>query len=798
MKTVKKIGLALLLVLVVAAVGLGVFVGAHTTDYSGEKTLSSLAAPVEVYHDAYGIPHIYAQEEADAFRALGYLHAQERLWQMELLRRIATGRLSEVFGPDLLETDKFMLTLGIDDATVATVARVDRNSPGVRLTEAYLDGVNQFVAVGYTPVEYHLTGLEKTPFALKDVYNTLGYMAFSFAMAHKTDPLLTQIKEEWGADYLKDLETHSSEDLEWIKTHDPAKARDTLGNSVAGLVHKALGPLGIPLFEGSNSWVLAPEKTKNGKVIFTNDPHIGFAQPSVWFEAHLETPTYHKYGYHLGGIPFPLLGHSRQLAYGMTMFQNDDVNFYYEDVHPQDTNKYRWGGAWKTFETVSKTIAVKDGEDVAFSYKKSEHGPILNGIARQVTGERPVAMSWVYTQKENQVMDALYELSHAQDLSSFQKALPKVHAPGLNIMYGDAEGNVGWFATAALYRIPDSVNTKLVFEPGQGLPLQKDWLPFSANPKAVNPPWHYVYSANNQPDSIAGMLYPGYYLPENRGRRIVELLEPKNNWDLEATKTMLTDVSSSVNREVATNFSKLMDVADLTENQLLSLDTLALWDGNYPLGSVAATLFTRWEYRVLENTFADEMGKTKFEQFLGTHFQKRVIAPMSGKPESVWWDNSNTPDSVETQKGIVQTSFLEAIASLEQEFGPDLAQWTWDKVHTLEHPHPIGQVAALRGFFNVGPFPIHGTREVINNMAFNFDGTGHYKTSSGPSTRRIVDFSDVENGYSILPTGQSGNPFSKHYKDQAALYNAGGYRKMMMNEAEIKNASELLIFKPKE
>ncbi|WP_289644574.1 penicillin acylase family protein [Maribacter aestuarii] len=797
MKIIKKIVKWLLIFLVLVGVGIFIFIQTLKPDYDGEKKLEGLEKKVTVYYDTYGIPHIYGDSEKDAFRTLGYVHAQDRLWQMELLRRIASGGLSEVFGKDLIGTDKFFLALGIDEASVKTVSGVDENKEAVQLAEAYLDGINQFIANGPTPIEFYLTGIEKSEFTLKDVYNTMGYMAFSFAMAHKTDPLLTEIKDKLGPEYLKDLEIESDTNTVWIKNYYPLSDQ-VLQNNIASIVSEALGNLNLPLFEGSNSWVIAPEKTKNGKVIFANDPHIGFAQPSVWYEAHLETPTYSKYGYNIAGIPFPVLGHNRKLAYGMTMFENDDVDFYYEENNPSDENMYRHQDKWVAYETLTKTIKVKDTSDVSFTFKKSVHGPILNGIADQVTGQRPVAMSWIYTQMENRVIDAVYRMSHAETLDQFKEALPAIHAPGLNIMYGDAEGNVAWFASAQLYEIPDSVNTKLIYEQGSGLKENKTLLNFSQNPQAINPPWNYVYSANNQPDSIVGMLYPGYYLPENRAKRIVNLLEPKNDWDSASVSEMILDVNSSVNPSIVSDLVKHIDVTQLSDKELKILDLLNAWEGKYNLESLGATIYTRLEYFFLVNTFKDELGEEEFNQFLSTHLSKRIIALMAQKMESVWWDDSNTPEVIEDKIFVVQKSYLNAIASLEQQLGPDYSKWTWNRVHTLEHPHPIGQVDALRSFFNVGPFPVHGTREVINNMFFPYDSTGEYKTSSGPSTRRIIDFSDIENSMSILPTGQSGNPLSKHYEDQAEMFLNGKFRKMMMNKEEIQKGEEILTFRPKD
>ncbi len=786
----------LLILLVVFGIASLFFINSLKPDYEGTKELKSLSAESNVYYDTYGIPHIYAENEEDAFRTLGYVHAQDRLWQMELLRRVAKGGLSEVFGKDLVATDKFFLSLGIDEQSKKTVSEIAKETEMVKLSQAYLDGVNAFIEDGPTPIEFYLTGLDKTPFSLVDIYDAVGYMAFSFAMAHKTDPLLTNIRNQLGNAYIKELAVDSDSSTVWIKNHTD-KTTDSIPINITANVTKAMEKLPIPQFIGSNSWVLAPEKTKNGKVILANDPHIGFAQPSVWYEAHVNTPNYEKYGYHMAGIPFPLLGHDRNLAYGLTMFENDDIDFYFEETNPSDSTQYKTESGWESYQYVSKTIKVKDEKDIEFDYKKTRHGPVLNKISNQIKGEQPVAMSWIYTQVSNEVMDALYGISHAEDIKEFEAALPKIHAPGLNVMYGDAKGNVAWWATAKLYQMPDGISTKFILDGTTGKEEPLRFLDFTENPQAINPPWNYVYSANNQPDSIGGMLYPGYYLPENRAKRIVTLLDEKDDWDKESVSNMTLDVTSSVNPELVTELIKLVDISSLSEEQLVQLDALKNWKGNYPLENTSATLYHRCEYYVLKNTFEDELGKEQFKQFLSTHLLKRHIAWGTAKEIGLWWDNVHTKDKVETRGDIALKSFADAWTSLVRDFGPDPSNWTWDKVHTIEHGHPIGQVAALRKYFNVGPFPVHGTREVINNMSFPYDSTGFYKVSSGPSTRRIIDFSDIENSISILPTGQSGNPFSKYYKDQAEMFVRGEFRKMMMNKQEImENTNSQLNFVP--
>ena len=523
MKFLRRLFRILLLLAVVLGVILFIFIQTLKPDYEGKLPLAGLEEDTEVYFDTYGIPHIYASSEKDALRVLGYVHAQDRLWQMELLRRIAPGRLSEIFGRDLLKTDKFFIALGIDDFSRETVAQLDQEDPEVLMAQAYLDGVNEFVKNGPTPIEFYLTGIDKSPFTLQDIHNVIGYMAFSFAQGLKTDPLLTDIASSLGPEYLSDLQLEVDPATQLIKNHlagnELRKESDILA-----MVHSSLDKLPVPQFIGSNSWVIAPAKTENSAVILANDPHIGFAQPSVWYEAHVVTPTYEKYGFHLAGVPFPLLAHDRNLAYGLTMFENDDMDFYYEKLNPKDSTEYLTKSGYQSFAKLSKKIVVKDSSDVTFNYLRTRRGPVLNNIAEQIQGGRTVSLSWIYTQRENRLLESLYGISHAMDIDQFKAALPLLHAPGLNVMYGDAKGNIAWWATAHLYKFRDSLNTKIFLDGSSGRDEPVEFLDFEQNPQAVNPPWNYVYSANNQPDSVSGISYPGYYLPENRAKRIVDLL----------------------------------------------------------------------------------------------------------------------------------------------------------------------------------------------------------------------------------------------------------------------------------
>lgn len=793
MKLIKK-GLKILLILVVLLfVGGWLYTKTLHPTYHGNLALTSLSEEVVVRYDTVGVPHIEAENQQDAYRALGFVHAQDRLWQMELIRRIAAGRLSEIFGKQLLKTDVFFSGLGIEEASEKTIHNLDTTSEAYQLTMAYLDGINQFIENETSPLEFQLVGLKKEKYTLKDVYNVFGYMAFSFAIAHKTDPILTEVKEKLGESYFRELVDSEFENLTFIKNEKNAVIKSEYAKALQNIYNC----LPISPFIGSNSWVLGPEKTKNGKVIFANDPHIGFAQPSVWYQAHIKTPNYEMYGFHLALTPFPLLGHNRNYAYGLTMFENDDVDFYYEQNNPKNPMEYKTPTGFLKYDFIEKRIKIKGAKDTVYQIKVSRHGPIMNDLVSHLEDERPIAMQWIYTQLENQLLDVGYDLSHAKSLTSFKKGAAKLHAPGLNIMYGDAKDNIAWFASGKLYKYRDSLYTKTILDGASGNDEILEYLDFEENPQAINPKSNYVYSANNQPDSIAGMLYPGYYLMENRARRIVALLEPKNDWTKEQVGDMLYDVISITSPKVIESFLKSLDIASFSASEKTAIEISKKWNGAYEKTAVAPVLYNRFVYEFQKNTFADEMGDA-FDLFVNTPFVEKVLPVQAARETSVWWDNVHTKDIKETKEEIVMMSFKNAFTFLQNQLGENVADWKWNRVASVEYGHALGNAGGiLRKIFNVGPFETVGGDQVINNQIFSIDSTGFYKITAGPSTRRIVDFSDVENSWGIVPTGQSGNIFSDYYKDQSQKYLDGKFVKMILNPKEIQQTKNVLILSPK-
>lgn len=791
---IKKIFVSLLVIAVVLVAYAYWYASSLEPKYTGETQLSSLTSEAEIYFDDYGIPHIYAENEVDAYRALGYAHAQDRLWQMEVVRRIAPGRLSEIFGSKLLKVDKLFRALGVQQYSKQMLAEFEANGDEKieAAANAYLDGVNAFVSNGPTPIEFSIVGVEKTPFSMIDVYNTMGYMSFSFAAAQKTEPLVTKILQDLGEEYLKDL------DVDPNTTGALLTSTSIATEQLALQIDQILTDLPAAPLIGSNGWVIGPDKTKSGKVIMANDPHIAYSQPAVWYEAHIETPETSFYGYYLAGYPFAIIGHNRQYATGLTMFENDDIDLYWEKDNPDNPGQYLFMDEARDYQIRNERIFVKDSTAVEMKIKTTHHGPVINEALELDENWPSVSLFWVYTQKPGEILEVTYGFSHTHSLAEARENTSKIHAPGLNVMYGDIDNNYARWSSAHLLKRADSVNSKLILDGTSGLNEVQGYYDFSYNPKSENAPWGYAYSANNQADTTNGVLVPGYYLPEDRSRRIKHLLDQDKKWDVEDTKKMMLDVTSNNSPEVATSILKALDEKLInSENEEEAIQLLSDWSGTFQLNDIAPTIYNKLVYKIQESIFVNKLGEDGFDAYMKTHLMKRSFQPLFANDSSLWWDNPATPE-VETRSQVITAAFTNGLIELENQLGKDMNQWQWKKVHTLEHGHVLGAVDLLRKYFNVGPFSVPGNNEVINNYIFRWTADGEYKVSAGPSTRRIIDFADVEgNSWSILPTGNSGNIFSPHYYDQAEMYVNGKYRRQLMNKEDIiKVAKGALVLKP--
>lgn len=791
MKLLRKTILILLSLIIIVITVIYIYLQSLKPQYSGELKLSGLKQEAEVFFDTYGIPHIYAKNEEDAFFALGYVHAQDRLFQMEMLRRVGSGRLAEILGKELLDIDRFFRTLGIAEHAKESEKLFMNGSsePYQKLALAYLDGINQYLEKGKTPLEFALIGIPKEKFTPLDLYLISGYMSYSFSLTLRTEPLVTRIRQKFGEKHLKDLVPGWSSETLKIPT-DKTAALSLPKKGEASFSH-ILDLLPVPPWLGSNSWVLGPQKTKSGKVLFCNDTHIGYAQPSVWYEAHVECPELSLYGNFLAGFPFPLVGHNKYAAIGLTMFENDDMDLFREKHNPENPEQVWANDHWENMQVREEIIKVKNEKDTVINVKATRHGPVMNDAVKDIASSEtePISAWWIFTKFPAQTLQASYLFSHAKKMDDVRLAASLVHAPGLNVMYGDADGNIAWWAAAKIVKRPPSVNPLLILDGASGNDEPLGYYDFSENPRSENPASGFVYSANTQPDSMPdGSSCPGYYVPEHRKQCIIQHLSSDKKWDTEEMKSMITEVVSTVypewSKEILNNISA--EELEKYPNFKQVSKELTEWNGDHQAGDIAPVIFYKLLYRVLENSMMDEFGEEDFNSFLLTHQLKTMLPGFIYNDTSFWWDNIHTKELAENRKMIYTRSVITSIEQLEKQLGTDVSQWKWEKVHTIEHVHPIGRKEPFNKIFNVGPYPVRGGNEVINNIGFTLSADGEYKAKFGPAMRRIIDFGDIENSWSILPTGQSGNLMSDHYNDQAKMYNEGIFRKQMMNRAEIE------------
>lgn len=778
----KKVFFGLFLLLFIGFSALFIYLKLTIKDYTQTIKIKNISEQSEVVYDSYGIPHIYASTVKDAFQILGYVQASDRLFQMELLRRVGGGRLSEILGDSLIKTDKYIRTVGINENAKRAALAFESEAPTdvKENVMAFLAGVNQYVNEGKTPIEFQLIGIEKSEFTVSDIYRILGYMGFGFSMELKNEPILSWINLNVGSQYISDL----SIDMRKQDFTIPSQQQDSTTFDPTALsyqINDALKNLPVPIFYGSNSWVISGKKSKSGKVLFANDTHIGFSQPSIWYEAHIETPDLKLYGNFLAGIPYPLVAHNDHHSWGLTIFPNDAADLYKETIKG---NKVLYKNEWTDLTYREETIKIKGGKEEKFTVTKTPHGPIISALdAMQSEFNNPVSMWFTANKITDRKLYAIANLSTSQNFEDFEKAARDIDSPGLNIMYGDIEGNIGWYGSSFLIKRPDHVQPKLLLDGASGKDDPLGFYDFKDNPRNINPSNGYVISANNQPDSIHGIIHPGYYYQGARYHMIDKAISQKDDWDIDAMKALVMNNISPFYPENAAVMLSQISPKNEIEQQAASI--LSNWTGEHQLKSIAPTIYYKWLYHILSKSMVDEISQKRLDLLLTNSMYLHAVPDLLKNDTSVWWDNISTPEK-ESRQSIISDAFTLSIQELETELGSSPKQWYWEKVHFIEHPHPAGKKTPLDYIFNVGPFPASGGEEVINKIAFTLNGSGKYISRSGPAMRILMDFADLENSISINPTGASGNFMNPHYNDQAHMFVNGQFRSQKMNRDSIE------------
>jgi len=779
-----------------------------------------LTGEVTVKRDNFGVPHITAETEADAYFALGYVMGQDRLFQMELLRRVAAGELAEILGPKLAPVDGLIRSFQLRLKAEATVAQLQESEPELDAAlAAFVAGLNHRLNEEALPFEHAVLGIPNRPFNAVDCLSIGALLPITFADGLRGDALYTLLQErlpdrdvgELFPGYHRETPVTVMESLEearqYLEGQIGASSGAAVGSArVAGL--EALFALLNPISEafgpapGSNSWVLGPSRTKSGKAILANDPHIAFTNPSIWYEAQITLPDHDLYGYYLPLVPVALLGQNRHHAWSLTMFANDDLDLYRETFNPDNPDEVMYQGAWTPVEIYEERVPVRFGSDVTIRLRRTPHGPVVTdflGALFDYTGP-DVALSWVWQQVEYTDLIAFYRMGRAKSYDEFAAAMPLITSPGVNVSYADVDDNIAWWAAGKLPIRPDHVNNKALLDGASGNDEWLGFVPFEENPHLHNPPSGVIVTANNKstvkPVGAVKDL-PGYWQPGDRAGRIEELLATQDTWDREALKAVQVDSRAYAAPSIVGAVTVPLSSRDsgLTALEAQACATLEAWDFHHTTESAGAAIYQVTCDMILREALLDELGETYFRTYgsLADHwnFFKWFIRT----PDSRFWDNVGT-EAVETRQDIILQAFRKAVAYLGEHQGEAVADWQWGRLHTLELKHPFGYLPVLDRIFNVGPFPVSGGAQQVNNMLYSGGGL-NYDVIAGPSTRRLIDFATPDEVFGVLPTGNSGNFMSSHYGDQAAMFVAGDYRVLNSTpDAVSANLESMLRFLP--
>jgi penicillin amidase len=786
---VRRVAVAVLVAAVASLLGLVWLWRRALPTTAGEVAAAGVARPVEVLRDRWGIPHIFAQSDEDAAFALGYCHAQDRLFQMELSRRASQGRLAELLGPSFLDTDKLFRTVDLFGPAARQLARARPEARAV--FAAYANGINAAVADlgGRLPPEFTALGTGFPRVKDDDFVGILGFMAWGLNQAWTFDPLFEKLVAKVGPDRVAEL-------FPYNRGGRPAVHPEATGLKLSLLrlsppEEEVLGFL--PSLAASNNWVVGPKKSATGHPILANDPHLGHGLPGIWYEAHLVTPTLDVIGVGIPGLPFLAIGHNRDIAWGFTNVMLDGSDFFVETLRPE-TGEVLSRGAWVKLETREEVIEVKGEAAVTLQVERTPHGPLVSDL---LPGEKQaLSFQWNYYDEGPNEVDGFYDLMRARSWDHFRAAVSRFGAVSQNIAYADRVGHIGLQTTGAVPRLKGAWDGSGYREGASG---EHDWdgfVPFAALPSSFDPPQGFLASANNPTLPSLPYYVSSQWEPVDRYTRIAELLQAKEKLSVDDMKAIQGDgLLVSARAMTPALLAAFAERPPSTSAPAAALKALRGWDFQMRSDGIAPSVFAAFYRRLFHEVFEDEMGAelVKGYRSRGNLSAIMLTAAMADGGER-WFDRADTPHR-ETKAEILRVAFENGLRALEDGLGPDPASWSWDRLHTIELQHPLGRAsAALRPLFNRGPFPLSGHTNTVNKGEF---AEADFRVKHGPSMRQITDLGDLAHGLGVIPAGQSGLPASVHYDDLFPLWRSGAYHPLLMDKADIEKATEgRLILRP--
>ncbi len=789
--------LGLLAVLALLVLGGGyLWLRQSLPDYEGEVALKGLKAPVRIVTDRYGVAHIYAKNETDGVFAMGYAHAQNRLWQMEMNRRVGAGRLSEVFGPQTLGKDKFLRTIGFYQAARRTYAKLDQNTK--KLLQAYADGVNAFLENNTKPLppEFLVFGITPEPWKPEDSVVWLKMMAWDLGGNWSKELLRARMSKRLSARQIAEAFPPYPGDKQ-ITPPTLAGLYRTLDLDRLAAAMPAPAPDGL----GSNNWVVSGKRTASGKPLLANDPHLGLAAPALWFFAEIDTGDYTAIGATLPGVPTIILGRNENIAWGFTNTAPDVQDLYYEKIDPQNPGRYLTPDGSAPFRLRREVIKVKGGEDVVLNVRETRHGPVISDIyspAASLMPEKTVlSFAWTALRDDDKTPQAGFKLQKARGWEDFLAAMRDFHVPQQNVVYADRKGNIGYIA-AGKVPIRKPGNKIMGMMPVPGWQAEYDWngfIPFEELPRNFNPASGVLITANHK---IIGDDYPYFityeWTPPYRARRIRDLLNARDIHTIDSFKAIQADVKSYW----ATDILPLVTAIEPKKTRSrLALEKLRAWDGVERKNGPEGLIFNAWMRHFGRLMYGDEMGSL-LQDYWATRpvFVENVLRDVNG--QSRWCDDVGTPEK-EDCATILSAALDAAIRELDERYGDNMDDWNWGRAHEAHSDHtPFTNVPVLRDIFDLR-VPVGGDTYTINVSRNKLtDESQPYATIHAASLRAIYDLEDPNRSVFIHSTGQSGNRLSPLYDSFVDIWARGEYIPMSTNkEDNLAGALGVLELKPR-
>jgi penicillin G amidase len=782
-KTVLRLCLFLLLPASLVAVAGILWLRTSLPGFSENVALRDIDGPIDVIHDSNGIPHIIAGSSDDAYRALGYVHARDRLFQMDFMRRLGAGRLSEVVGRSTLSLDRTMRTLGLHRLATETVSALP---PDARTAlDAYAEGVNAFLAAraGALPPEFVTLNYRPEQWQPADSLVWGRLMAMRLAGNWRTEALRAALAGRLSPAQINDLwpagrDTAPPTVSAALPVTDSAKLAEQLLNTLPDWFRQV---------SASNSWLVSGAGTLTGKPILANDPHLGYRAPGLWYLARISAPGLAVSGATVPGVPFHILGHNGRVAWGFTTTDSDTQDLFIERLDAARPGHYQTPEGPMPFATRSETIAIKDAPAETIIVRETRHGPVLSDLNENLAGiaedDHVIALAATGLRPDDLTPLALYGFGKAQDWNAFVEAARHFHAPQQNISYADTDGNIGFIAPG---RVPVR-RTGQGRHPVPGWTGAFDWtgfIPFDALPRSNNPASGKIVNANHRivPDSYPWYLTDDWAAPY-RARRIYEVLDAKAPHTVEQSIGLQTDTLSLAATDIVPVLLRHLD-AD-TEKQRRVSTLLGTWDGKMARDAVAPLVFSAWLASINRALYEDELGPL-FPQYFD--LRPRVVLHMLTTRQA-WCDDIRT-QSAENCRETVSGALDAAITSLEDRFGADMDRWRWGKAHQAVFSHPLfGRIPLLRWLSDIriesdgGPFTVNRAQSRIG------DTESPFASIHGPGYRAVYDLSDLANSRFATATGQSGNPLSSLYANTTRDWRDGKFIKIPQTRADALKGS---------